>query len=56
MKISSREITLSKNHWPMINFKLDLHNLMMYPSTKFEINVCNSYRDDDWKPMMTEKG
>jgi hypothetical protein len=42
LKISSRGITLSKN------------NPMMYQYTKFELNVCNPTRDNEWRPMMTE--
>jgi hypothetical protein len=29
----------------MTKFKLDLHNPMTYPYIKFELNVCNPYRD-----------
>jgi hypothetical protein len=32
-------------------FKLDLHNPMMYPYTKFELNVCNRSRDNERKPI-----
>jgi hypothetical protein len=38
----------------MTKFELDLHNPMMYPYTKFELNVCNRSRDNEWKPMMME--
>jgi hypothetical protein len=43
MKIFSRGITLSKNHQTMTKF--ELHNPMMYPYTKLELNVCNRSRD-----------
>jgi hypothetical protein len=36
----------------MTKFKLDLHN----PYSKFELNVGNLSRDNEWKPMiMTER-
>jgi hypothetical protein len=35
----------------MIKFELDLHNPMMYPYTKFELNVCNCSRDNECKPI-----
>jgi hypothetical protein len=38
----------------MTQLELDLHNLMMYPNTKFESNVCNRSRDNERKPMMME--
>jgi hypothetical protein len=57
LKIFSRGITLSKNHQAMPNSKLtciilnkfnvDLCNPMMYPCIKFELNVCNPYRDNE---------
>jgi hypothetical protein len=52
----SRGITLSKNHPTMTKFELDLNNPMMYPYTKFELNVSNCSRDNERKPMygMTE--
>ena len=40
---------MSKNHPTMTKFKLDLHNPMMYPYIKFELNVCNTYRDNERK-------
>ena len=52
LKFISREITLSKNHPTMTKFELDLHNPMMYPYTKFELNVCNRSRDNERKPFM----
>jgi hypothetical protein len=51
LKFFSREITLSKNHPTMTKFELDLHNPMMYPYTKFELNVCNHSRDNERKPI-----
>jgi hypothetical protein len=33
----------------MTIFKLDLHNPMTYPHIKFELNVCNPYRDNERK-------
>jgi hypothetical protein len=48
LKISSRGITV-KNHQTMTKFKLDLRNPMMYPNIKFELNVCNPYRDNEQK-------
>jgi hypothetical protein len=39
----------------MTKFELDLHNPKMYPYTKCELNVCNRSRDNEWKPMMTER-
>jgi hypothetical protein len=56
LKFFSRGITLPKNHPTMPKFDLDLHNPMMYPYTKFELNVCNHSRDNEWKPIygMTE--
>jgi hypothetical protein len=41
----------------MTKFEFDLHNHMMYPYTKFELNVCNCSRDNAWKPIygMTEQ-
>jgi hypothetical protein len=36
----------------MTIFELDLHNPKMYPYTKFEVNVCNHSRDNEWKPIM----
>jgi hypothetical protein len=33
----------------MTKFKLDLRNFMMYPYIKFELNVCNPYRDNERK-------
>jgi hypothetical protein len=52
----SRGITLSKHHPTMTKFELDLHNPMMYPYTKFELNVYNRSRDNERKPIygMTE--
>jgi hypothetical protein len=47
---NSREITLSKNHPTMTKFELDLHNPMMYPYIKFELNVCNRSIDEQ-KPI-----
>jgi hypothetical protein len=40
----------------MTKFELDLHNPMMYPYTKFELNVCNRSKDNERKPIygMTE--
>jgi hypothetical protein len=38
----------------MTKFERDLHNPMMYPNTKFELNVCNRSRDnehDERKPI-----
>jgi hypothetical protein len=35
----------------MTKFELDLHNLMMYPYTKFELNVCNCSRGNERKPI-----
>jgi hypothetical protein len=53
LKLISRGITLSKNHPTMTKFELDLHNpSMMYWYTKFELNVCNRSRDNEWKPFM----
>jgi hypothetical protein len=56
LKFFSRGITLSKSHPTITKFELDLHNLMMYPYTKFELNVCNHSRDNERKPIygMTE--
>jgi hypothetical protein len=54
LKIFSRGITLSKNHQTMTKFEIDLHNSNMYPYTKFELNVCNHFRDNEWKPMIME--
>jgi hypothetical protein len=54
LKFISRGITLSKNHPTMTKFELDLHNPKMYPYTKFELNVCNCSRDNEWKPMIME--
>jgi hypothetical protein len=54
LKISSRGITLSKNHQTMTKFELDLHNPMMYPYSKFELNMCNCSRDNVRKPMIME--
>jgi hypothetical protein len=48
----ARGITLSKNHQTMTKFKLELHNPMMHPYTKFELNVCNCSRDNERKPFM----
>jgi hypothetical protein len=47
----SRGITL-KNHRTMSKFKLHLRNRMMYPYIKFELNVCNLYRDNERKSMI----
>jgi hypothetical protein len=47
LKISSRGITLSKYYRTMTKFKLDVYNLLMYPYTKFELNVCNCCREKD---------
>jgi hypothetical protein len=33
----------------MTKFKLDLRNPMTYPYIKFELNVCNPYRDNERK-------
>jgi hypothetical protein len=49
LKIFSRGITLLKNHQTATKFNLDLHNPMLYPYLKFELNVCNSYRDNERK-------
>jgi hypothetical protein len=54
LKIFSRGITLSKNQRTMTKIELDLHNPMMYPNTKFELNLCNRSRDNERKPMMME--
>jgi hypothetical protein len=56
LKFCSRGITLSKNHPTMTKFELDLHNPMMYPFTKFKLNVCNRSRYNERKPIygMTE--
>jgi hypothetical protein len=56
LKFFSRGITLSKIHPTMTKFELDLHNPMMYPYTKFELNVCNLSRDNERKSIdgMTE--
>jgi hypothetical protein len=54
LKISSKGITLSKNHQTMTKFEVDLHNPMMYPCAIFELNVCNRSRDNKWKPMMMD--
>jgi hypothetical protein len=51
LKIFSRGITLSKSHLTMTKFEYDLHNLMMYPYTIFELNVCNRLRDNERKPI-----
>jgi hypothetical protein len=32
----------------MTKFKLDLRNPMTYPYIKFELNVCNPYRDNNF--------
>ena len=37
------------NHQTTTKFKLDLHNPMTYPYIKFELNVCNPYRDNERK-------
>jgi hypothetical protein len=29
-----------------------MHNPMMYPYTKFELNVCNRSKDNEQKPVM----
>jgi hypothetical protein len=36
----------------MTKFEYDLHNPMMYPYTKFELNVCNRSKDNERKPIM----
>jgi hypothetical protein len=54
LKFFLRGITLSKNHQTMTKFELDLHNPKMYPYSKFELNVYNSSRDKEWKPMIME--
>jgi hypothetical protein len=41
----------SKNHSTMTKFELDPRNPMMYPCTKFELNVCNLSRDNERKPI-----
>jgi hypothetical protein len=46
----SKGVTLSKNHRTMTKFELELHNPMMYPYTKFELNVSNRSRDIERKP------
>jgi hypothetical protein len=38
----------------MTKFELDLHNPMMYPCTKFELNVSNRLRDNERKIMIME--
>jgi hypothetical protein len=47
-----------KNHPTMTKFELDLHNLMMYSYTKFELNVCHRSRimngNHLWNDGMTE--
>jgi hypothetical protein len=48
LKISLRGITV-KNHQTTTKFKLDLRNPMTYPYIKFELNVCNTYRDNERK-------
>jgi hypothetical protein len=53
-EISSRRITLSKNHQTMTKFDHDLHNPKMYPYTKFELNVFNRSRINERKPMIME--
>jgi hypothetical protein len=35
----------------MTKFELDLHNPMMYPCIKFELNVYNCSRDNERKPI-----
>jgi hypothetical protein len=60
LKFFSRGISLSKNHPTMTKFELDLHNPMMHPYTKFELNVCNRSRDHNaresnlWNDGMTK--
>jgi hypothetical protein len=52
-EISSRGITLSKI------IELDLPISEMYPYMKFELNMCNPCRDNEWKlndDGMTEQG
>jgi hypothetical protein len=48
LKITSRGITV-KNHQTTTKFKLDLRNPMTHPYIKFELNVCNPYRDNERK-------
>jgi hypothetical protein len=38
----------------MTKFELDLHNPMMYPYTKVELNVCNRSRDNERKTISME--
>jgi hypothetical protein len=40
----------------MAKFELDLHNPKMYSYTKFELNVCNSSRDNERKPILWNDG
>jgi hypothetical protein len=35
----------------MTKFEFDLHNPMMYPYTKVELNVCYLSRDNERKPI-----
>jgi hypothetical protein len=39
----------------MTKFKLDLHNPMTYPYIKFELNLCNPYRDNERKLKISKK-
>jgi hypothetical protein len=39
----------------MTKFDLDMYFLMTYPYVKFELNVCNRYKDNERKLMMTER-
>jgi hypothetical protein len=39
----------------MTKFILDLHNPMRYPYIKFELNVCNPYRDNEQKLKISKK-
>jgi hypothetical protein len=55
LKISLRGITLI-NHQTMTKFKLDLRNHMTYLYIKFELNVCNPYRDIEQKLKRTIYG
>jgi hypothetical protein len=38
-----------KSHQTMTKFKVDLHNPMMYPYIKFELNVFKPYSDNEQK-------
>jgi hypothetical protein len=42
-----------KNHRNATKLKLYLCNSKMYPYIKFELNVCDPYRDNEWKQKIS---